>query len=358
MSLIEEVTSIDVFSPRANGKIEDFELPTKVRLFEFYNYDHPLSILKLLKVYWNSYDTVIFNMLPTGFGNSSTANAFGLMLPILLVRLFRQNNIKVIYHNSVFTNDVKTLGYNSPIDKIRVFFLSFIEKSLFRNVDTFVLLDIYKKRIDEAIGKNRVEVFKPKYLEAITTLYINKAMNVDSLEIEKSDIPIVLMHGSWGPQKNIELGLSTMRNLKKSGIKFRLIISGGINHHFSEYENKFHELLNSYSDVIDKYLGSVKEKEIIKIFLAANLLILPYNTPGGHSGVLEQAIFFERSTVAIDFPEYREQVFGIDFVSLANSAVDFSNGIRKFLIGSFFKSHLKVKEKVIIATKNVGLLLR
>ena len=348
-----DVASIDVFCPELNKKVEDFDLPTKVRLFKFYKYDHPLSILKLLKVSWNSYDTVIFNMLPTGFGNNSTANAFGLMLPILLVKFFRKNNIRVIYHNSVFTNDVKTLGYNSPLDKIRSFFLGIVEKSIFKNVNTFVLLDLYKKRIDESIGKNLVRVLKARYLEAITTLYINKALDVESLEIKKADIPTVIMHGSWGPQKNIELGLSAMRNMKECGIKFRLIISGGINHHFLEYEKKFHELLNLYSDIIDEYLGPVKEKEIIKIFLEANLLILPYNTPGGHSGVLEQAIFFEVPTVAIDFPEYREQALGMSFVSLANSETDFSKGIKKFLIGSLLKSQLKVKDEVITAMKNM-----
>lgn len=319
MSLLEEVVSIDVFCPELNKKFEDFELPAKVRLFEFYRYDQPLSILKLLKVSWNSYDTVIFNMLPTGFGNSSTANVAGLMVPILLTKLLGHNNIRMVYHNSVFTNDVKTLGYNSPIDKVRTFFLRIVEKSLFKNVTTFVLLDLYKQRIDESIGKNLVRVLKARYLEAITTLYINKAMDVESLETKKTEIPTVLMHGSWGPQKNIELGLSTLRYMKEFGIKFRLIISGGINHHFSEFEKKFHELLNSYSDIIDQYLGPVKEKEIMKIFLEANLLILPYNTPGGHSGVLEQAVFFNLPTIAIDFQEYREQVTGVKNVRLVKS---------------------------------------
>ena len=330
MSLLEDLTSIDVFCPKLNKEIENFELPAKVKLFEFYKYNHPLSILKLLKVPWNSYDAAIFNMLPTGFGNSSTANAAGLMVPILLVKFFRHNNIKVIYHNSVFTNDVKKLGYNSPIDKVRSFFLGIVEKSLFKNVNTFVLLDLYKQRIDESIGKNLVRVLKARYLEAITTLYINKALEVESLEIRKTDIPTILMHGSWGPQKNIELGLSAMRDMKESGIKFRLIISGGINHHFSEYEKKFHGLLNTYSDIIDQYLGPAKEKEIMKIFLETNLLVLPYNTPGGHSGVLEQAIFFDLPTIAIDFPEYREQaigIFSVKFVTRDN----FFHGLVNFL---------------------------
>ena len=357
MSLLEDLTSIDVFCPKLNKEIENFELPAKVKLFEFYKYNHPLSILKLLKVPWNSYDAAIFNMLPTGFGNSSTANAAGLMVPILLVKFFRHNNIKVIYHNSVFTNDVKKLGYNSPIDKVRSFFLGIVEKSLFKNVNTFVLLDLYKQRIDKSIGKNLVRVIKARYLEAITTLYINKAMDFELLNVKKTDIPTVLMHGTWGPQKNIELGLSTLKKLKGEGIKFRLVISGGVNHHFPEYKKIFQELLHFYSDIIDNYYGLVTEKDIMKIFLKANLLLLPYNIPGGHSGVLEQAIFFEVPTIAIDFPEYREQTIGIENVVLIGS-----NALNSELIIKYLKTdpvrEINVMGKILESQRHIKCILK
>ncbi len=355
-SLLEDVTSIDVFCPRLNKKLEEFELPTKVRLFEFYKFDHPLSILKLLRVTWKSYDTVIFNMLSTGFGNTSTANGVGLIVPILLTKLFRQSNIRVIYHNSVFTNDVRTLGYNSAIDKIRAFFLGIVERTLFKSVSTFVLLDLYKQRIDETIGKNMVQVLKSRYLEAITTLYMNKTMFVESFDIRKTDIPIIRLHGSWGPQKNIELALSALRNVKESEIKFKLIISGGINHHFSLYERNFNKILNSYSDIIDEYLGPVSEKKIMQMFLDTDLLILPYNTPGGHSGVLEQAIFFEIPTIAVDFPEYREQVNGITNIILVKSG-NLYDSIRKILTQESNVKRISIQKKILQTIEQTKLIL-
>ena len=316
LSLLENVECIDIFCPEKNENVENFKLPQNVRLYESYRYDDSISILRLLKIHWDNYDEVIFNMLPTGFGNGTLPNAFALIVPITLGIIFRQSNIKVIYHNSIFTNDIRTLGYNSAFDKIRSFFLGAVERTLFKNVASFVLLNLYKKRIDDSIGKNKVHVLNGRYLEAITTLYLNKIMDAEFVETGKTDIPTILMHGSWGQQKNIELGLMALKKLKREGGKFRLIISGGLNHHFPEYKRKFQELLHSYSDVIDEYLGSVTEKDIMRIFLDASLLILPYNTPGGHSGVLEQAMFFEVPTIAIDFPEYREQVAGISNVKL------------------------------------------
>jgi glycosyltransferase involved in cell wall biosynthesis len=351
LSLLESVDSIDVFCPERNQNAEELKLPPKVRLFEFYKYDDLISIMNLLKIRYGDYGAVIFNMIPTGYGKGTLANAFALFVPILMVKLFRHNNIKLIYHNSVFTNDVQTLGYNSSIDKIRSFFLGIVEMGLFKSVDTFVLLDIYKRRIDESIEKNRVRVLKSRYLEAIPTLYMNNVMQAESLKLVKSQMPTILMHGFWGPQKNLELGLSALRDVKETGIKFRLLISGGLNHHFSDYEKKFQELLHANSDIIDEYLGQVPEKDIMKIFLTSDLLILPYNTPGGHSGVLEQAIFFEVPTIAIDFPEYREQTRGCPNIQLVSPHL-ISKAVATMLSFNNEYSTLNIHKKICEAVKS------
>ena len=358
LSILKEVQSIDVFCPEGNEEVENFELPQKVKLYESYRYDDSISILRLLKIHWYNYDAVIFNVLPTGFGRRTLPNAIALVVPITLRIIFRQSNIKVIYHNSVFTNDIRTLGYNSVFDTIRSFFLGVVERTLFKNVATFVLLNLYKKRIEDSIGKTKLHVLNGRYLEAITTLYLNKAMDAELVEAEKTDIPTILMHGSWGPQKNIELGLIALKKLKREGDKFKVVISGGINHHFPEYKRKFQELLHSYSDVIDEYLGHVTEKDIMKIFLEVSLLILPYNTPGGHSGVLEQAIFFGVPTVAIDFPEYREQVNGINFVRLINSEDDLKLIVKRLLpIYNVKNIKIIVKENIQQSVRNTQKLL-
>ena len=357
LSLLESVDSIDVYSSEENQKIEEFELPSKVRLFQVYKYDNFPSVLRLLSISWCNYDEVIFNLIPTGFGNASLSNAIGLFIPIVLVKLRRLRNIKVIYHNSVFTNNVRTLGYNSKFDKFRLFFLKIVERLLFKNVKTFVLLNLYKHKIDNVLGKNKVQLFRPRYLEAVTTLYINNLIDAKLLDIPKTDIPIVLMHGYWGPQKNLELGLSALRSLKESGINFKLVISGGINHHFIAYGKKFQQLLYAYSDIIDEYIGAVTEKEVMKIFLGTDILVLPYNTPGGRSGVLEQAMFFEVPTISIEFPEYVEQGSSACNIMLTSKDNFCSSLISLF--GSFHKNDsISVYDKILIAKESIRTLLK
>jgi len=234
--------------------------------------------------------------------------------------------------------------------------LRIVEKRIFKSVPTFFFLELYKQRIDDAIGKNQVKVLNGRYIEAMTTIFLNYSQDKEFISRTMNKDPIVLLHGSWGPQKNLELGLKTLKKLKENGFNFFIIVSGGINHHFPEYEKEFYDILNKYKDVVGEYLGRVPEKGIMELFLRSDVVLLPYNTPGGHSGVLEQAIFFEVSTVAIDFPEYREQATGVKNVTLVTPE-NFYDAVRNNLLTAPRKDKLFLREKLEFAMRNVRLLL-
>ncbi len=355
LSMLNEVKTIDVYCPFENELTEPFILPDKVKLMPCYEYNNTLSIFSLMAIRNGNYDLIIFNILPTGFGNKSLANLSGLLVPFSLKKLYRFNNVKMIYHNSVFTNNIEKLGYNSSFDKFRAIILGVIERMLFKNVDTFVLLDFYKEQITKRIGDNMIKVMKGNYLEAITTIYMNGMMN-EVIQKPLNDQTIILIHGTWGPQKNLELALQATRNLRDLKVDFKLILSGGINHHFPKYKNTFNELLIKYSDVVHKYLGYVKEKDIMDLFVRADLVILPYNTPGGHSGVLEQAIFFDVPAIVLDFPEYREEARGKGNVVFCNSD-EIEITIKKVLLRNSKKTNLITKNLIMDSIENISILL-
>jgi len=356
LSTFENIDKIDVYCPIKDDNEDDSFQPNKVFLHESYRYDDSFSFFSLRKIPFCEYDTVIFNILPTGFGSSSIANMLGLLVPLYARYIKKCKNIRVIYHNSAYTNDIEKLGYNSYYDRIRAFVLRIVEKRIFKSIPTFFFLELYKQRIDDAIGKNLVKVLNARYFEAIATVFLNNSQNLEFFNRNVNKIPVVLLHGSWGPQKNLELGLETMRKLKENGLYFHVIISGGINHHFPGYEKEFYDLLNRYKDVVDEYLGRVPEKGIMELFLRSDVVLLPYNTPGGHSGVLEQAMFFEVPTVAINFPEYREQSKGEDFVRFAEGEKEFLDCVRSALVEFERRGEtmpIPVKEKIKYSENNV-----
>ena len=297
--------------------------------------------------------------MPTAFGKNSLSNFVGLLIPLLLTVFFGQDKVEVIYHNSVYTNDIAKLGYDSYYDKLRSIILRLVERKIFKSVNTFVFLQFYKDKITKKIGNNRVKVLNGRYLEAITTAYMNGIYDYDYFILPKRDkLPIILMHGSWGPQKDLELGLNVLSELKKQGLNFDLLISGGINHHFVDYKKRFNLLLEKYNEIIKQYMGFVREFDILEFFTKTDMLILPYNTPGGRSAVLEQAIFFELPTIAINFPEFREQTKGIDFIKLIKPGDNLELAAKELLQGKMVRNpRINVKEKILEAVNNIKKLI-
>lgn len=356
LSKSENVDLIDVYCPHVNESIEPLNIPPKVNIYETYKYNSSVSLLKLLHLRKSNYDKIIFNMLSTSFGSSSITNAIGLIIPIIMSKFFRMQNIEIVYHNSVLTNDIDKLGYSSHYDRFRSRVLKIIEITIFKHVKTFVLLNIYKEIIDKSIGQNKVKYLNATYLEAFSTIFINGLEDKETIEIDKiEEAPKLLLHGNWGPQKNIELAIKTLHKIRKSGVKFNLTITGAINYHFPGYREHFFKVLEEY-DFLMYYKGYISEKDIFDLFSDADLLLLPYNTPGGHSAVLEQAKLFEVPTVAIDFREYKEQAENSINIKLC-SIGDFYAVVLNSLQNIRHAKKLKIQKKLNNCMENISKLL-
>lgn len=357
LSEMKEVEKIDVYCPIQNTRVEETYVPDNVKIIPTFDVSRPFSILNLYKKNWELYDIVIFNLHPTAFGASSISNLIGLLIPIVL-RGICGKNIRIVYHNSTLTNDTKRLGYNSIGDSVKRIILTIIEKLLFKSVETYFPLKLYVDRVRLKVSRARVEYLNMRYLEGLTTLYINGLDKSETItrNVNKKHLDKVLLHGYWGPQKNFELALGIMRKLKREGNKFALIVSGDINHNFPFYKSVFATILESYTDTIDEYRGYIPDKELLRLFLDADLLILPYNVPGGHSGVLEQGVFFDIPTIAVDFPEYLEQVIMGDNVKLT-SLDNFYEIIKEALANPGNRNIVEVGQKIKEASKNIKVLI-
>ena len=360
LSKQQQVDSVDIFCPIKNapGKLDI--LPEKVGISHTYIYDDLFSLFKLVRENFSKYDKIIFNILPTGVGTSTLANAFMMLLPIFVRIIGRKSKTAIIYHNSTYTNDLKVLGYNGFFNSLRKYVLRFIETFYFKHMDTFFLLKSYKDIIDELFPNNRVRAINVQYLEAYATVMLNKLDKSDIFTTKLPDKTIrILLHGFWGPQKDIEGALSMLSTLIDDGLLCRIIISGGVNRHFVEYENYFASVLHNFQNYIWEYKGYVQEEDMASLLLETDLLLLPYKTPGGHSGVIEQAIFFEVPTIAMDFSEYREQSKNTENIHLVSDIEQMAKTILS-LVSEFGKTHERricVKDKLCTSVENFSLLL-
>jgi glycosyltransferase involved in cell wall biosynthesis len=358
LSTYEDVKFVDVYCPHENNVSRELDLPRKIRIFGSYAEDDPVGLIRTsLMMRKEAYDKVLLNLSPTGFGSSSLANLMGILMPVFMSRLMGKNRVFVIYHNSVYTNYPSKLGYDGLFNSFRLHILKVLEFIMFKTTRTGLLLRLYKKKIDEKIGTNLTTYIDTRYWTAMSAIFMNKLQDtVQFKSLKSSEIPVVLLHGSWGPQKNIEGTLLALEKARKVGLRFKLLISGRINHHFPEYKSQFISVLDRYSETISEFLGAVDEERVMKICSEADLLIIFYNAPGGRSGVLETAIFYECPTIVVDFPEFREQAGSFKFVRFCKAS-DLSDVIIDMLGEGKKPRSINIREKVSTARANVRSLI-
>ncbi len=315
LSLLDQIDEIDIVCPSEKNKWEEIPIPNKAKYIHFYNQDNVGSLLSMIKMDLSGYDYIIFNALATGFGDSYLINAVGLFLPVFIGRIYK-DKVRLIYHNSTFTNDIKKLGYGSHKYAVLSSILKAMEITIFLNVRTYLTLNMYKNIIDKKLRLNRVNAIRLHYLEAMPTLFLNGLQQTDKLNVtticRKKEQVRFLLHGYWGPQKDPESALKALKEISDSGVPFTLVFSGGVNKNFPEFQKHYKELVQSYKDIITDAPGRVSERDILNLFACSDALILPYNAPGGYSAVLETAMFFGLFVIIYDFPEYREQVADYD----------------------------------------------
>ena len=354
-STLESVERIDVYCPKVASVINTEIMLEKIRILGVIEPSKPMSILNAIGDFRRErYDRIVFNLIPTTFGKRNGANLISLILPVF-TRYLVNRKVSVFYHNSVITNDPAKLGYTGVANRIRKAGLRILETLLFKTVKVNLLLKQYKDKVDLQIGRNKTKVFSSQFLEGIPTLALNSKLNERQLiKTGSGNVPSVLFYGLWGPQKALEFGLKVMGDLRNSGIKFTLTLAGPVNGHFPSYSTYYSGLVKQYSGTIDTLLGFVPEKDLFQLMMETDMVLLPYNAPGGQSGVLEIASLFNITAIAFDFPEYREKSMGRDNVVLC-AREEFTDHVRQRLVEfhGMENTAVDIHSKIALAKYNI-----
>jgi glycosyltransferase involved in cell wall biosynthesis len=330
---------------------EQLEFPNNVSIYECFNPKHSLSIFRTLKRAINDdSDIFIYNIMPTAYGRSIIANFVGLISPIIMKTIFHKK-VMIIYHNSIHTNDFRKLGYHGMLNYIKAKIIINIEKLLFKTVETYFLSRTYSSHI-KAIDKNfNVKTLELPYLQTVGTLMLNNVLDKEVIDGSQNTIPVILLFGNWGPQKDPESSLKALKNLWDLGVQFRLIVAGDINVHFPTLNERINGLFRTYSEIIYQNLGRVKEKDLMNLFLNSDLVIIDYNVPGGFSSVLASAMFFQKFIISRRFDEFVSQAEDYDKIIFYNEN-ELEKTIRKYIVEIHPNA---VPEKINIRNKIVSM---
>ena len=260
----------------------------KIELLRVWKADNSLSILRIVpKILKLKPDVVHFNLSFQSYGRKRLANFVGLSL-VFLCRLLALRVVASV-HN---------FGEKVDLEKVR------LKPSLSNRVGILVATKlILSASTVVVLVKSYTEYLKRHYGRK-GVLYIPHGTSSSDCSPIDPEEKVVLMFGHMGPSKGLPIMLKAFEELTKEKRDVKLVVAGCSRPDFPGYLDAF------VKEAIPKvdFLGFVPEEDLATLFRMASVVVLPYLTTTGTSGVFHLACGYGKPVVASDLPEIREMV--------------------------------------------------
>jgi glycosyltransferase involved in cell wall biosynthesis len=133
---------------------------------------------------------------------------------------------------------------------------------------------------------------------------------------------IILAFGYWGTYKRVDLLLESMDEICRK-VPNAVLVIAGTNH--PNTPGYLESLKERWGGRAVRFLGYVAEDELPTLFKSASVLVLPYSSAAGTSGVVHQACQFGLPMVAAEIPELveiaKEEEIAMEFYPQGNGKV-------------------------------------
>jgi glycosyltransferase involved in cell wall biosynthesis len=237
-------------------------------------------------------DVVWFNLLFSTFGTRPVSAFAGLTTPVLSRMTGHYTHVTL--HHLMDNIDLKDAGIRFP--------------SLYRGagyVATRMLL-----------MANSISVLLPAYRRTLMDRYSgdNIHFRAHGILSARPEPPIlesrgnpehrILAFGKWGTYKRLELLIEAFAEVEKRMPTARLII-GGSNHPMTPgYVESIAESNRDNPHI--RFTGYVAEEQIPELFRSASVMVMPYSSATGSSGVAHLACEYGVPIISANIPDFRE----------------------------------------------------
>ena len=256
--------------------------------WEFNSYKNLFTVNKALNQ--TKPDAVLFNLQFMKFGDKKVPAALGLMLP-LVCRLKKIPNI-VLLHNILEEVDLGKAGFTS--------------NKLLQNVYNFIGTSLTKL----ILKADTVAVTMHKYVDVLNNKY--KSTNVVQIPHGTFEVteeqpeytlpggPLQIMtFGKFGTYKKVEAMIEAVVKVReKTGLDLEVVVAGTDNPNVPGYLEGVKQKYNHVPQV--RYTGYVEEEEVPTLFKESAVVVFPYTSTTGSSGVLHQAGSYGKAVVMPD----------------------------------------------------------
>ncbi len=244
-----------------------------VRCWSFNRAANPLRLLRVVREIRP--DVVWFNLLFSTFGDRPLPAFCGLTAPALN-RLFGTYT-HVTLHHLMDNVDLADAGIRFP----RIYRLggSLATRLLLMSNSISVLLPAYRRTLMEKYRGENVHFRAHGILSA--------RPEYPRFELRGNPVHRILAFGKWGTYKRLELLLEAFERVSAKLPDTRLIVAGGNHPMTPGYVEGVAEQYR-HNDHIE-FTGYVAEEDIPELFRSATVMVMPYSSATGSSGVAHLA---------------------------------------------------------------------
>jgi glycosyltransferase involved in cell wall biosynthesis len=226
----------------------------------------------------------------------------------------------VLLHNILEQVDLKSAGFSA--NKITQYIYNFI--------GTTLTMSILKADLVAVTMEKYVTTLKNKYKVDNIKMIPHGTFEIPENPSQKlPEGPLkILTFGKFGTYKKVESMIEAIELVRKeTGLDIEIVIAGTDNPNVLGYLAKVKEVYKHTAQLT--FTGYVKEAEVASLFIESALVVFPYTSTTGSSGVLHQAGSYGRAVVMpnlgdlaslIEDEGYRGEFFEPESVtSLANA---------------------------------------
>lgn len=284
-----DVGHVDVLANVLNGEPKVQQLGPKLRVHRCWTMNDAASIRGLVPIARSlSPDLVHLNCGIRTWGLSRRANFTGALLPTLL----RAGGLKVASTLHTIGDTVRLDQHGvDPVTRLGISLASFMY--LRSNLVTVTLESMRRVLRERFSATNVAHIAHGTY-----------GARIDSLPV--IDRPRILTFGFWGAFKDAHLLIEATQRLRNRGLDAELVLGGGAHPYFPEIYQRLKQQCASKPFV--RMTGYVPEDGLQALFTSASVVVLPYRTNAGASGVLNLCRSYGRPVVVSNEPGLLEQL--------------------------------------------------
>ena len=252
--------------------------------WKFNSYSNIINVTKAINQ--TKPDAVLFNLQFMKFGDKKLAAALGLALP--LICKIKQIPTIVLLHNILEQVDLESAGFtaNKFLQKAYNFIGTTLTKLILKADLVAVTMDKYVTTLEKKYNVNNVKMIPHGTFE----IPEKPSHNLPNGPLK------IMTFGKFGTYKKVEAMIEAVEKVRAtSGLDLEIVIAGTDNPNVPGYLKSVQEQYKNVPQLT--FTGYVEECEVAPLFNESAVVVFPYTSTTGSSGVLHQAGSYGKAVV-------------------------------------------------------------